>query len=50
MNIIKDINPNKAGYDDTPTKLIKAAAHLLSPFLTSNFNSCLESGIWINLK
>ena len=34
VNIIKDLNPNKAsGYDDIPTKLIKAAAHSLSPFL-----------------
>ena len=45
MNIIKDLNPNQApGYDDIPTKLTKAAAHLLSPFLSSIFNSCLESG------
>ena len=45
MNIIKDLNSNKApGYDDLPTKLIKAAAHSLSPFLSRIFNSCLESG------
>ena len=45
VNIIKDLNPNKApGYDDIPTKLVKAAAHSLSPFLSSIFNSCLESG------
>ena len=45
VNIKKDLNPNKAlGYDDIPTKLIKAAAHSLSPFLSSIFNSCLESG------
>ena len=45
VNIIKDLNPNKApGYDDIPSKLIKAAAHSLSLFLSSIFNSCLESG------
>ena len=45
VNIIKDLNPIKApGYDDIPTKLIKAAAHSLSPFLSSIFNSCLKSG------
>ena len=45
VNIIKDLNPNKApGYDDIPTKLIKAAAHSLSSILSSIFNSCLESG------
>ena len=45
VNIIKNLNPNKApGYDDIPTKLIKAAAHSLSPFLSSIFNSCLASG------
>ena len=45
MNIIKDQNPNKTpGYDDIPIKLIKAAAHSLSPFLSSISNSCLESG------
>ena len=45
VNIIKDLNSNKApGYDDKPTKLTKAAAHSLSPFLSSIFNSCLESG------
>ena len=45
VKIIKDLNPNKAsGYDDIPTKLIKAVAHSLSPFLSSIFNSCLESG------
>ena len=45
MNIIKDLTPDKApGYDDIPTKLIKAAAHSLSPCLTIVFNSCLESG------
>ena len=45
VNIIKDLNPNKApGYDDIPTKLIKAAAHSLSRFLFSISNSCLESG------
>ena len=44
-NIIKDPNPNKApGYDDIPTKLVEAAPHSLSPFLSSIFNSCLESG------
>ena len=44
VNIIKDLNPNNAtGYDDIPTKLIKAAAHSLFPFLSSIFNSCLES-------
>ena len=33
VNIIKDLNPNKAPeYDDIPTKLIKAATHSLSPF------------------
>ena len=31
-----------------PTKLIKAAAHSLSPFLSSIFNSCLESGHYPN--
>ena len=36
VNVIKDLNPNKApGHDDIPTKLVKAAAHSLSPFLTS---------------
>ena len=45
MNTIKDLNPNKApGYDDIPTKLIKAATHSLSPFVSGIFNSCLESG------
>ena len=45
VNFIKDLNPNKApGHDDIPTKLIKAAAHTLSPFLSGIFNSCLESG------
>ena len=45
VNIIKDLNPNKPpGYDDIPTKLIKAAAHSLSPFLSSIFDLCLESG------
>ena len=45
VNIIKDLNPNKApGYYDIPTKFIKAAAHSLSPFLSSIFNSCMESG------
>ena len=45
VNIIKDLNLSKApGYDDIPTKLIKAAARLLSPFLSSIFNSWLESG------
>ena len=45
VNITKDLNSNKApGYDDIPTKLIKAAAHSLSPFLSCIFNSCLESG------
>ena len=45
VNIIKDLNPNKApGYDDLSTKLIKAAAHSLSPFLSSISNSCLKSG------
>ena len=42
--IIKDLNPNKSAWHDViPTKLIKAAAHSLSPFLSSIFNSCLES-------
>ena len=40
MNIVKDLNPNKA---PGPPKLIKAAAHSLSLFLSSIFNSCLES-------
>ena len=45
VNIMKGLNPNKApGHHDIPTKLIKEAAHKLSPFLTSIFNSCLESG------
>ena len=45
MNIIKNLNPNKAlEYEDIPTKLIKVAAHSLPPFLTSIFNSCSESG------
>ena len=45
VNIIKDLNPNKEpGYNDIPTKLIKAAAHSLSPFLSTIFNLCLESG------
>ena len=36
VNIIKDVNFNKApGYDDIPTKLIKAAAHSLSSFLST---------------
>ena len=30
--------------DDIPTKLIKAATHSLSPFLSSIFKSCLENG------
>ena len=44
VNIIKDLNPNKApGYNDILTKLNKAATHSLSPFLSSIFDSCLES-------
>ena len=44
-DIIKNLNFKKApGCGNIPTKLIKASAHLLSPFLTSIFNSCLESG------
>ena len=36
VNITKDLNPNKApGYDGIPTKLMKAAAHSLSSFLSS---------------
>ena len=43
--ITKYLNLNKApGYDDIPTRHIKAAAHSLSPFLSSIFNSCLQSG------
>ena len=38
-------NPGYApGYDDIPTKPIKAAAHSLPLILSSIFNSCLESG------
>ena len=49
MNIIKDLNLSKApGYDDLATKLIKASAHSLSPFLSSIFNSCLESGHYLD--
>ena len=48
LNIINDLNPNKApGYDDIPTKLIKAAAHSLPPFLNSTFKGrstlCVKS-------
>ena len=49
VNIIKYLNPNKAsGYDDIPPKLIKAAALSLSPFLSSIFNSCLESRLYLD--
>ena len=49
INIIDGLNPNKAsGYDDIPTKLIKAAKHSLAPILTNIFNSCLEKGQYLD--
>ena len=45
ISIINKFKPNKAsGIDDIPTKLIKAAKHILSPYLTIIFNLGLEKG------
>ena len=46
---IIDLNPNKAiGYDGIPAKLIKAAKHLLFPFLANIFNNSLETGHYLD--
>ena len=45
LDIIDNLNPNKAlGYNDIPTKLIKAAKFSLAPILNIIFNSCLKNG------
>ena len=39
------LNPHKSsGVDDIPTKLIKAAKHVLSPYLSKLINYCLKNG------
>ena len=47
VDIINNSSSNKAsGYDDIPTKLIKAAKFSPAPFLNTIFNSCLNSGLY----
>ena len=47
LDIINNLNPNKApGYDDIPTKLIKAAKFSLAPLLNTIFNSRLKNGLY----
>ena len=48
LDIINNLNPNKAapGYDDIPTKLIKAAKFSLAPIHNIIFNSCLKNGLY----
>ena len=44
-DIIITLNPHKSpGIDDIPTKLIKAAKYVLSPYLSKLINYCLENG------
>ena len=44
-DIISSLNPHKSpGVDDIPTKLIKAAKHVLSPYLSKLINYCLKNG------
>ena len=44
-DIISSSNPHKSmGVDDIPTKLIKAAKHVLSPYLSKLINYCLKNG------
>ena len=44
-DIISTLNPHKSpGIDDIPTKLIKAAKYVLSPYLSKLINYCLKNG------
>ena len=44
-NIISSLNPRKSlGVDDIPAKPIKAAKHVLSPYLSKLINYCLING------
>ena len=44
-DIISSLNPHKSlGVDDIPTKLIKAAKHVLNPYLSKLINYCLKNG------
>ena len=44
-DIISSLNPHKSpGVDDIPTKLIKAAKHVLSAYLSKSINYCLNNG------
>ena len=46
---INESNPNKSiGHDGIPTKLIKAAKHLLSPFLANIFTTGLENSHFLD--
>ena len=44
-DIISSLNPHKSPcIDDIPTKLIKTAKHVLSPYLSKLINYCLKNG------
>ena len=43
-DIVSGLNPHKSsGVDDIPTKLIKAAKHVLSPYISKLINYCLKN-------
>ena len=45
MDIISSLYVHKSlGINDIPTKLIKAAKHVLSPYLSKFINYCLKNG------
>ena len=47
LDIINNLNPKKTpGYDDIPTKLIKAVQFSLASSLNIILNTCLKNGLY----
>ena len=50
LNLINDLNIRKAvGIDGISALILKWAAHILIPYLTSIFNHCIRDGVYPNI-